>query len=372
VSLCRETFTPLLRRLVGKRNFKTKESLMSVRLYAAIAIAASLTACASAPGNPAGSSHSAHANGYSFGLWGDMPYARNGDYAKLPALIDSLNASDIAFSIYDGDFKDGSSQCTDESFSIALKMFGSMKKPLVYVPGDNEWTDCHRTNNGGYDTLERLAYLRKVMFPTLNSLGQTTMPLEHQGKLGEKYVENTRFTMGPVMFVGLNVPGSNNNVVMTASECTTKSARKAAQCDAANAEYLERDAANIAWLEESFAKARASKVEGVVVVVQADPGFDLAETYAEDESLQAQYSGYRNFMAAVVKQTEQFSGQVLFVHGDTHSFKIDKPLYSPEKMLPNFTRLETFGSPHIHWVKVRVEPGTPHLFHLQPMIVRQP
>jgi len=345
---------------------------MSIRLISALALAASLAACATAPGAYSGARHAQAPASYTFGLWGDMPYQRNGDNTRLPAVIDSLNASDIAFSIYDGDFKDGSSECTDASFSTALAMFGSMKKPLVYVPGDNEWTDCHRTNNGGHDTLERLAYLRRVMFPTLESLGQTTMPLEHQGQLGEKFVENTRFQQGAVVFVGLNVPGSNNNVILSASECSTKSVRKAAQCDAANAEYLERDAANIAWLQASFAQAKAARAEGIVLVIQGDPGFDIAETYAEDESLQPQYSGYRNFMAAVVQQTEQYSGQVLFVHGDTHAFKIDKPLYSPDKMLPNFTRVETFGSPHLHWVKVRVEPGTPHVFAVQPVIVQQP
>jgi len=317
---------------------------MSLRLVSALALAASLTACATAPGTPT--------NSYTFGLWGDMPYKKAGDDAKLPAVLNSINASDIAFSIYDGDIKDGSSTCSNEIYTDALKMFGTMKKPVVYVPGDNEWTDCHRTNNGGYDGLERLAHLRKVMFPTLNSLGQTTLPLEHQGKLGEKYVENTRFSMGPVVFAGINVPGSNNNVIMSAKECTAKSARNAAQCDASNAEYLERDAANIQWLESTFAKARTDKAEGVVLVIQADPGFDLPETEDVDESQLPQFSGYRNFMAAVVLQTETFKGQVLLVHGDTHFFKVDKPLYSPAKLLPNLTRLQTFGSPSLHWVKV--------------------
>jgi hypothetical protein len=336
---------------------------MSIRLLSALAIAASLTACATAPG--------ATNNSYSFGLWGDMPYKKAGDDTKLPAVLSSINASDIAFSLYDGDIKDGSSQCTDTIYTDALTMFGSMKKPVVYVPGDNEWTDCHRTNNGGFDALERLAHLRKVMFPTVNSLGQTTMPMEHQGKLGEKYVENTRFSYGPVVFAGLNVPGSNNNIILNAKECTAKSARNPAQCDAANAEYLDRDAANIQWLDETFAKAKASKAEGVVLVIQADPGFDLPETEDTDESQLSGYAGYRNFMAAVVSQTEQYQGQVLFVHGDTHFFKVDKPLYSPSKLLPNLTRLQTFGSPSLHWVKVGVEPGTAHLFNIQPVIVRQ-
>ncbi len=337
---------------------------MSIRLLSALAIVASLTACATAPGTPN--------NSYSFGLWGDMPYKKAGDDSKLPAVLTSINASDIAFSVYDGDIKDGSSKCTEDIYVDALKMFGSMKKPVVYVPGDNEWTDCHRTNNGGFDALERLAHLRKVMFPTAASLGQATMPLEHQGKQGEKYVENTRFSYGPVVFAGINVPGSNNNVIMSAKECTTKSARNAAQCDASNAEYLERDAANILWLESTFAKAKADKAEGVVLVIQADPGFDWPETEATDESQLPQFSGYRNFMAAVVKQTENYQGQVLFVHGDTHFFKVDKPLYSPTKLLPNLTRLQTFGSPSLHWVKVGVQPGSAHLFNIQPVIVRQP
>jgi len=241
----------------------------------------------------------------------------------------------------------------------------------VYVPGDNEWTDCHRLNNGGMDALERLAHLRKVMYPTMNSLGQSQMPLEHQGKAGEKYVENTRFNQGGVVFVGINMPGSNNNLVLNAKDCSDKSARKAAQCDAANAEYLERDTANIAWLAASFAQARAQNAPGLVLVVQADPGFDLPETEAIDESAAPGVSGYREFMNRLVKETEAFKGQVLLVHGDTHFFKMDKPLYSPAKLLPNLTRVETFGSPSIHWVRVTVDPASHHVFNISPVIVRQ-
>jgi len=309
---------------------------------------------------------------FSFGLWGDMPYKKAGDDPKLPAVLQSINQSDILFSLYDGDIKDGSSKCTDEVYTDALKMFNSMVKPVVYVPGDNEWTDCHRSNNGGYDTLERLAHLRKVMFPSVNSLGQNTIALEHQGKLGEKFVENTRFSHGGVVFVGINQPGSNNNVVMSDKECKNKSARDNAQCDAANAEYLERDTANVAWVTAAFEAAKAQKAVGIVVVTQGDPGFDWPETEDADESLDPSSSGFRNFMAKLTAQTEQFKGQVLFVHGDTHFFKMDKPLYSPTKLLPNFTRLQTFGSPSLHWVRVTVDAASENVFTIQPVIVRQP
>lgn len=313
----------------------------------------------------------AHADVFSFGLWGDMPYAKSNDQPSIPALIKSINASDIAFSIYDGDIKDGSSQCADKIFADAMTMFGQLKKPVVYVPGDNEWTDCHRTNNGGYDNLERLAYLRKAMFPTTRSLGRTSMALEHQGALGEKFVENIRFFRQGVMFVGLNIPGSNNNKVLGEKDCTNKSARTTEQCVADNAEFLERDAANSAWLEESFKQARERKAKGLVVVFQADPGFDLPETEDVDESKAPGYSGYRPFIDKLVAETEQFAGQVLLVHGDTHFFKLDKPLYSPTKVLPNLTRLETFGSPLIHWVHVTVDTRRPEVFTVRPVMVKQ-
>ena len=311
------------------------------------------------------------AQGFSFGLWGDMPYQKAGDEPKIPALIKSINRSDIAFSIYDGDIKDGSSDCTDDGYASALTMFNQLKRPVVYTPGDNEWTDCHRLNNGGYDTLERLAYLRKTMFPTAASLGRRTMPLLHQGQPGEKFVENTFFSHGGIVFATLNIPGSNNNRILDDKECSYKSARTAADCDAANAEYLERDAANVRWMQQAFTSAKAQKARGLVLVFQADPGFDLPETEELDESQAARYSGYRNFLAGVIAETEKFPGQVLLVHGDTHFFKVDKPLYSPTRLLPNLTRLQTFGSPLIHWVRVTVEPKNPNVFAIQPVIVKQ-
>jgi hypothetical protein len=332
-------------------------SLMSTRLLAAALLALGLSC--------------AQAQTFSFGLWGDMPYRRNGDDPKIPALIKSINRSDIAFSIYDGDIKDGGSHCTDDVYASALAMFGQMVKPLVYVPGDNEWTDCHRLNNGGYDALERLAYLRKTMFPTADSLGKRPMRLVHQGQAGEKFVENTRFSHRGIVFVTLNVPGSNNNRILDEKDCSYKSARTAAQCEAGNAEYLARDAANGYWLQQAFRAAKDSKARGLVLVIQADPGFDLPETPETDESQAARVSGYRNFMEKLIAETEAFKGQVLLVHGDTHFFKMDKPLYNPHKLLTNLTRVQTFGSPLIHWVRVTVDPKNANVFTVQPVIVKQ-
>lgn len=335
---------------------------MSLRMFLAAAVSLALLSSASAQ-NPA--------QRFSFGAWGDMPYAKAGDTPKMPALLASINAADIDFSIYDGDIKDGSSKCTDDVYTDALKMFGQMKKPVHYIVGDNEWTDCHRLNNGGYDNLERLAHLRRVMFTDDQSFGQSRMPITRQAKPGEKFSENIRFLHKGVMFVGLNVPGSNNNTVLDDKDCTNKSARTRAQCDADNAEYLERDAANIAWMAQAFELARSQKAPGIVLTIQADPGFDLPETEDLDESKAKEFVGYRNFIEKLTAETERFDGQVLLIHGDTHFFKFDKPLYSPTKVLLNFSRLETFGSPLIHWVKVTVDPTSPEVFTVHPVMVRQ-
>lgn len=345
---------------------------MLLKSIAAVLVSLGLISCAANTPSTDSLAAPTAAKAFSFGVWGDMPYKKAGDDPKLPAVLQSINQSDIAFSLYDGDIKDGSSKCTDDVYTDALKMFGSLTKPVVYVPGDNEWTDCHRLNNGGMDPLERLAHLRRVMFSNDRSLGQSQMALEHQGRPGEKFAENTRFNHAGIVFVGINMPGSNNNLVLDAKECTNKSARNAAQCDAANAEFLERDAANVSWLQTAFAQARAQAALGLVLVVQADPGFDLPETENIDESTAPRFSGYHHFMNKLAQETEQFKGQVLMVHGDTHFFKLDKPLYSPAKLLPNFTRLETFGSPSLHWVRVMVDPASSQIFQVHPVIVQQP
>jgi hypothetical protein len=309
---------------------------------------------------------------FSFGLWGDMPYVTPGmpdtDTPKIPALIDDMNAADLAFSVFDGDIKSGSSLCTNDVYTAAIERFNTLRAPAIYVPGDNEWTDCHRLNNGGFNNLERLAHLRETMFATAYSFGHRRLLLDHQGPPQGPYAENTRWTQGGVVFVGLNVPGSNNNKV-TAATCHTRSARTDADCAADNAEYLARDAANIAWMRDTFGLARTSNALAVMLIIQADPSFDLPETEAFDERTLPGFDGYNNFLAALVAETRAFGGQVVLVHGDTHFFKLDKPLMTQANLLENFTRVETFGSPNIHWIKVTVDPRSRNIFTFEPMIV---
>ena len=362
-------------------NLRTTARHLGVAVITALTVAAPATALADAPiarPAPAGSA-------FSFGLWGDMPYAKGGDYPKMTRLVNDINSETIAFSVYDGDVKDGSSLCTPDQYAGATELFNSMKVPTIYVPGDNEWTDCHRTNNGGFNNIERLNYIRRTMFNTPNSFGKVQMVLEHQGVAGAAYSENRRWTYGDVVFVTINQPGSNNNKINSDKECTDKSARVAADCDADNAEYKERDAKNVAWLRSSFDLAKKQGSKGVVIVTQGDPGFDLPETEGINERRDPSAvgmppsDGYTNFLNILVDETLYYSGQVLFVHGDTHFFKMDKPLMSngadrdvreaTGTILQNFTRVMTFGSPAVHWLKIEVDPSSRALFKVSPMMV---
>ncbi len=181
------------------------------------------------------------------------------DRAQFPNVIADINRHRLAFTAFDGDLKNGKERCDQPQYDLAAQNFAAFRDPLVYVPGDNEWTDCDRPSNGSYDPNERLALVRRMFAATPQSLGQRTLRLERQSA---DYPENVRWARGPVTYVGLNVPGSDNNAPQF--DATGK------QVDGDAAEYTARNAANLAWLDSSFAAARDAHSAAVMVVLQAD------------------------------------------------------------------------------------------------------
>ena len=290
-------------------------------------------------------------DGFSFALIGDMPYGPEGD-AKFPNVIADINGDRrLSFVVHDGDFKNGSSLCSDDVFYDRLDLFNRFERPLVFVPGDNEWTDCHRANNGGYDPLERLVFLRHVFFPTERSLGRRTLKLTRQSQDPQfaAYRENVRWVRNDVLFVGLHVVGSNNNL---------------GRIPSADAEYEERNAANLAWLREAFALASARRHRAIMVVIQANPNFDRPPT-------DPQRTGFNDFLQTLQVGTIAFRKPVVLVHGDSHYFRIDKPMVGAVsgRRVENFTRVETFGETDNHWLRATVEPASPNVFEFSQRIV---
>lgn len=286
----------------------------------------------------------------SFGLFGDTPYSQR-ERERLPELMAEMDREDLAFVVHDGDIKSGGSVCSDEVLRDILGVFQASRHPLVFVPGDNEWTDCHRSNNGSYDPLERLGKLRELFFAGDMALGQRPMPLVRQSSdpVFASYRENVRWEAGGALFVGLNLPGSENNY-----HGSTRGGGPVP-------EFLERSVANRDWLAQAFALARTKKLAGIMIVIQANP---------ELEAFSAGHTrpGYREFLTQLRAETQAFAGQVVLVHGDTHWQKIDQPMLDStgKEWVKNFTRVETFGSPFMGWIKVTVDATDPQVFRFSP------
>ena len=144
--------------------------------------------------------------------------------------------------------------------------------------------------------------------------------------------------------ITLNVPGSNNNIGRAA---------------APNAEFVARGRANRAWIDSSFALASRKRLAGIVIMMQADPDFEAAARGRPK-------AAFRALLQQLAAQVEAFPGQVVLVHGDGHVMQVDRPLLRRGgRPPPNFTRVETYGSPFMGWIKVTVDEAAPGLFRFE-------
>ena len=382
-------------------------------LLGAIAVAAGLTGAAVAgKGNCNDKTFQ-----YAIGLWGDLPYSAVQEDPGIPNLIADMNKADIQFSVNDGDLKAGnatgnppSAFCDDALYARALGWLNSLEQPAMFTPGDNDWTDCDRSSNSPtgvhYNSLERLDHERQVFFSTSSSLGRQTMSQEVQtdlscrGFVSEEAngytnsepaacVENRRWEFHGVMYVTVNVQGTCNNLCSSGSgDPDTAPILQARQ-----EEYSARNAADIAWLHQTFVEAKANGDAAVMIIGQADPGFDLSGSpfagtgpdaptrdpkTLDPAGLNAtsKAPGFKDFLTTLRDETTSFRKPVVYVHGDTHYFRVDKPLLAADgKRLENFTRVETFGDNavnglnDVHWVKALVDPQSREVFAFQQQIV---
>jgi len=231
----------------------------------------------------------------------------------LDGMIERINAEPLAFAVHVGDITSGQGPCDDAWLEDRKRQFARLQAPFVLLPGDNEWTDCHRS---GFEPLERLAKWRQLFCVPVEKL-----KLERQGG---KFCEHVRWEHGGIVFVGLNVPGSNNNLAHNPEEAR------------------ERMAAAFAWLDEAEALART--MGGLAVILHANP-FVIPGQGGD---------GYAALRERLHRLGAAMPGKVVLVHGDTHSFRDDEPL-------PGLQRIEVDGWPRLGWLRARIERGGPRL-----------
>ena len=296
-------------------------------------------------------------NSYKFALIGDMPlYADPGTplppefvAAQYAAVLREIDEAEVEFVVHVGD-TNSSRVCADSVYAERYAEFEAIGHPIFYTPGDNEWLEC---DNAGLDPMEQLEQLRAVFTQGDESLGGRKLPLERQSSSPgyEKFRENVRWRFGGELYVALHVVGGGNNRGPDVEP---------------RAEFVERNEAVITWMRQSFELARQESLPGVVVVIHANPRWERFKSGEPNPSFSA-------FLEALYSEAEAFDGPVLLLHGDTHTFRVDKPLSNPMtgEMLTNFTRVETFGHPHMHWVLITVSSEDVDRFDIQPMIVKQ-
>jgi hypothetical protein len=251
----------------------------------------------------------------------------------------------------------------DENILKIKDYFNTLEQPLIFTPGDNEWTDCHRDAAGKFNPLERLEFVRKSFFASNKSLGKNPMTLERQADVSEfkQMVENTRWTMNNVMFATLHVIGSNNGFERNLDSV---------------GEFFARDNANVAWIKDTFAKAKAAGNAGVVFGFQADMFFTSTAVYSlpgnAGDNAYAK-SGFAKTLTTLAAESAAFAKPVLLVHGDSHVLVIDQPLVDAKgALLENVTRLEVMGAAgRVHAVEVMVNPNDTGVFSFRPMWVKE-
>lgn len=324
---------------------------MNKARYAGAALAAALIAgipgVASADGGREGERGG---DTFVLAVTGDIPYSSS-LLDAYPSIIDGINADpDVDAAVHLGDIKSGSTRCSDEYFATIKSDFDRFDDPLIYTPGDNEWTDCHRVNNGAFNPLERLGAIRRVFFPQANvTLGRSPMRVRSQARQG--FPENVAFERADVAFAAVHVVGSNNSLAPWTGN-TAPTPEQQAEVDA-------RLAADLRLIRDTFREARKERQRGVVLMLQADM-FDPSVA----NPVPAQWTGLKPVVQAIASEAARFRGPVLLLNGDSHGFVQDQPLAAGSRWLdfygvtapvPNLTRVTVEGADLVdEWVKLTV------------------
>lgn len=269
---------------------------------------------------------------------GDTPYGPE-QVERFPELVRAINGDPkVRAVLHVGDIKNGSTRCDDAYFDRIAGDFATFKDPLVYTPGDNEWTDCHRANNGGYVPTERLAALRDVFFGEPGTtLGGRNMRVAAQ----DGFPENALWSRSQVVFATVHAVGSNNGLAPWFGGAETEAQRQERL-----AEVAAREAAALAWIDAAFDRAEAHDAAAVLLAMQADTEIGGGQ------------SGFAAIRERIADRAAAFGGPVLLLQGDSHDYAVDRPFAAA----PNVTRLVVEGETIGEYLRLTVDPKRDGVF----------
>lgn len=338
---------------------------------------------------------------------GDVPYGATAtdtsQTTALPAFLKALDSdTDVSLVLHVGDIHSGSQYCTQAYDLTVATDWKALKNPLVYTPGDNEWTDCHKAKEGGGtynattgqidykvdtsgsllsyaggDPLANLDLVRSIFFAKPGKTLGGAMDVHSQAleydtsyPTDGSYVENVWFEKAGVLFVTVNMPGGSNND-------TDPWYGAPAMSPAQSQEVANRSAANKRWLDVAFNRAVADNSTAVVIQLQAD-------MWDVDGKSASHIAQYKQFIDLIATRAKAFGKPVLLLNGDSHVYRSDNPLVQGAACLvepasgktavacsddayanqpngynvPNFHRVVVHGSTTpLEWLKLTIDPN---------------
>lgn len=278
---------------------------------------------------------------------------KSGD-APLRQMLDAIGRErDTSMILYDGNFKSDIEPCRDSFYEARKTLFDTSRKPVVLIPGGNDWSTCGTSRAGSYDPVERLDFVRQTFFGDATSLGQSSLLLIRESDVARfrPFRENVRWQAGGVGFIGLNAPAPNNHFLSAGGR---------------NGEFEDRSVANAFWLEHAAESARRADTRALVIVMQGDPDFSRYERRDRFAWLRftrgdEKRDGFLELKRSLVKAAELYRGPVIVIHGSTavwpNGFHIDQPLHNDKGVLvSNFTRIEVnLKKPQSQWLEVAAD-----------------
>ncbi len=257
---------------------------------------------------------------FTFAIIGDAPYG-GGQPDNVDALIDDVNNHpDVRTVIHLGDTKSGSTECSDEYNDFIADVFDRFDDPLYYTPGDNEWTDCHRANNGAYVPTERLDAIRETYFSapgkSLSGRGRRVLTQKSQG-----YPENQVWHQHDVEISLIHLVGSNNGALPWFDGTDIDPVTGESLTEIREAEVAERTDAAITWMHRTFDRAEKRGRSGIMFVWHGD----LWAVF-ENSDPNSRLDNTDEFVQQFSQRAAAYGKPVLIVNGDTHDYYSWKPL----------------------------------------------
>lgn len=242
------------------------------------------------------------ASEFTFSVTGDIPYT-SGDVSLLEEHVADHNLfSPSDFFVHVGDIKSGASACVESAYKQLAAMLKKLALPTFIIPGDNEWNDCVNFD-------EAWSFWEDHMMAFEQNFCGVPPALEKQ----EVRPENFAFTHKGVLVIGINIVGG---LVHDPSE------------------WAIRLQQNGDWVNQHFVE-HAADVRAAVVFGHAGPN--------ESRTI---------FFDQFVSESTAFGKPVIYIHGDGHVWRDDRPF--PEE--PKIRRIQIQrNNPPLH-VTVTLDP----------------